>query len=129
MEKKIWYAVQHGDNFDLDFGSESHEKAVKIAESLASDSDYDGQEIRIAVIDDGDVDKLCIDEEIIRDGWRVRPNPIKELRERTGLTQTEFGAFLGIPMRTIQNWEGFVSTCPSYVVDLIRSKIDCDGRF
>lgn len=129
MEKKIWYAVEHGESCDWDYGSESHEEAVRMAEALASDSDLDGEEIRIAVIDDSDDDKYCMEEEIIREGWRVRPNPIKELRDRTGLTQTQFGAWLGIPMRTIQNWEGFVSTCPTYVVDLIRSKIDSDGRF
>lgn len=51
---------------------------------------------------------------------------IKELREKTGLTQTEFGKWLGIPMRTIQNWEGGQRQCPEYVVELIAFRIEHD---
>ena len=48
---------------------------------------------------------------------------IKEIRQLTGWTQSEFGKFLGIPMRTIQNWETGQRKCPDYVVDLIEFKI------
>lgn len=45
---------------------------------------------------------------------------LKEIRKALGMTQTEFGAFLGIPMRTIQNWEAGTRQCPPYVLRLIE---------
>lgn len=48
---------------------------------------------------------------------------IKEIRDKTGLTQTEFGDLLGIPMRSIQNWEKGWRTPPQYIVDLIEFKV------
>lgn len=44
---------------------------------------------------------------------------IKALRESTGLTQRAFAELLGIPKRSIENWEGGVSEPPEYVVRLI----------
>lgn len=49
---------------------------------------------------------------------------IKELRISTGMTQTEFGNYLNIPMRTIQNWEGGQRNCPEYVTELMAYKIN-----
>lgn len=49
---------------------------------------------------------------------------IKELRAKTGMTQTEFGKWLGIPMRTIQNWENGQRSAPEYVVKLIAFRIE-----
>ena len=52
---------------------------------------------------------------------------IKALRRRTGLSQTEFGKILGgIPLRTIQNWESSARSCPPYVMELIRYRVDHD---
>lgn len=48
---------------------------------------------------------------------------VKEMRLLTGMSQTKFGEYFGIPMRTIQNWENDVSKCPQYVVDLIEYKL------
>lgn len=45
---------------------------------------------------------------------------IKELRSLTRMTQKEFGEYLGIPMRTIQNWETGQRQCPTYVINLIE---------
>ncbi len=53
---------------------------------------------------------------------------IKELRTLTGMTQTEFGNYLGIPMRTIQNWESGARPCPSYLLELIDFKIKKGGE-
>ncbi len=44
---------------------------------------------------------------------------IKEIRERTGLSQAKFGARYGIPMRTVQDWERGVRTPPPYVVTML----------
>lgn len=50
--------------------------------------------------------------------------PIEELRAKTGMTQTEFGKWLGIPMRTIQNWENGQRSAPEYVVELIAFRVE-----
>lgn len=52
---------------------------------------------------------------------------IREIRKSTGLSQTEFGKRLGgIPLRSIQNWENGVSSCPDYVVELIAFRVQHD---
>lgn len=48
---------------------------------------------------------------------------IKEIRKKTGLSQMKFGEWLGIPWRTIQNWETGVSKCPEYLRRLIEEKV------
>lgn len=56
-------------------------------------------------------------------------NIIRSLRKDCGLSQTEFGKRLGgVPLRTIQNWEGGINTCPSYVVELIKYRVENDQR-
>ena len=45
---------------------------------------------------------------------------IKEIRATTGLSQQKFGDWLGIPKRTLQNWESGVATPPAYIVKLIE---------
>ena len=49
---------------------------------------------------------------------------VKALRAETGLSQVAFAKRLGIPRRTIENWESGVSAPPPYVIDLIKYKID-----
>ena len=66
---KKFYAVQNGSNFDWDNGSKNYEEAIEMTSELVADHNYDGEEIRIAVID---VDNnFCDDEIIIREGNRV----------------------------------------------------------
>ena len=48
---------------------------------------------------------------------------IKELRKISGMTQKQFGEYLGIPHRTIQNWEGGQRKCPEYLLKLIEYKL------
>lgn len=50
-------------------------------------------------------------------------NEIRDIRKRAGLTQAAFSVLLGIPRRTIQNWEGGQRKCPDYVVALIRYRM------
>lgn len=49
---------------------------------------------------------------------------VKALRAETGLSQVAFAKKLGIPRRTIENWESGVSAPPPYVVELIRYKLE-----
>lgn len=48
---------------------------------------------------------------------------IKGLRIQAGMTQKAFAEYLGIPHRTIQNWEGGQRTCPEYVEKMILDKL------
>lgn len=45
---------------------------------------------------------------------------IKELRTRTGLSQSKFASHFGIPVRTLQDWEQKKRTPPTYVVDMME---------
>lgn len=51
---------------------------------------------------------------------------IKDMRRALGMTQAEFAAALGIPRRSVQNWETEVSTPPAYVVELLRFRVEHD---
>lgn len=43
------------------------------------------------------------------------------------MTQKAFSEYFGIPKRTIENWENGQRQCPSYLVELIRYKIEKEG--
>lgn len=47
----------------------------------------------------------------------------KELRALSGMTQREYSAYFGIPLRTIENWERCVNKCPDYLFDLMLYKL------
>ena len=45
------------------------------------------------------------------------------VRNKTGMNRKEFAAWLGIPYRTMQDWELGVSKIPEYVLNLIAYKV------
>lgn len=49
---------------------------------------------------------------------------IKELRERTGLSQGNFAKLFGIPVKSIQNWEQGRTTAPDYLLDMMDELLD-----
>ena len=53
---------------------------------------------------------------------------IKELIQAAGMTQNGFGDYLGIPLRTVQNWCGGQRQCPDYVLALIEYKLRNEGK-
>ena len=53
---------------------------------------------------------------------------IRELRGRTGLSQSGFSRKFGIPVATVQHWEQGVSSPPSYVPGLIKKILDYEQR-
>lgn len=65
---KKWYAVQSGSDYDWDYGAGNLAEATKMANKLACDARFDGEEIRIVLIDDEN--KVAIDELIVREGTR-----------------------------------------------------------
>lgn len=48
---------------------------------------------------------------------------IKEARTQVGFTQKKVFELIGIPIRTLQNWEAGVTKCPDYIERLIVEKI------
>lgn len=48
---------------------------------------------------------------------------IKEIRQLIDMTQKEFGEYLNIPIRTLEDWERGVRNPPIYVIELINYKI------
>ena len=49
---------------------------------------------------------------------------IRELRNKSGMTQKAFSEYFGIPKRTIENWEGNVNKCPEYLLELMKYKLE-----
>lgn len=47
-------------------------------------------------------------------------NNIKDIRKKTGMTQKQFANEIGIPKRTIENWESNKRKCPEYTRYLIE---------
>lgn len=52
---------------------------------------------------------------------------VKEMRTETGMTQQAFADLLGIPKRSIQNWEYEKSDTPAYLLRLIEYYLTHEG--
>ena len=50
-------------------------------------------------------------------------NKIRELREKTGMTRKDFSIHIGIPLRTIEDWEAGRRTPPEYIPRLISYQL------
>ena len=56
-------------------------------------------------------------------------NTLKELRQRTGLSQAGFAKKFSIPLSTYEHWEMNVRKPPIYVVKMIALILDYETRF
>ena len=45
---------------------------------------------------------------------------VKLLRKSTGLSQSKFAAYFGIPVRTLQDWEQQKRTPPEYIISMME---------
>ena len=45
---------------------------------------------------------------------------MKEFRLSTGLSQSKFAEYFGIPIRTLQEWEQGRRNPPAYLLDLLK---------
>ena len=52
---------------------------------------------------------------------------IKEIRNKTGLSQSQFASKYNIPVRTLQGWE-IGKHVPEYVVQLLNRCVDEDFK-
>lgn len=48
---------------------------------------------------------------------------IRELRDSIGMTRKEFSAHIGIPLRTLEDWEAARRTPPEYIPRLIAYQL------
>lgn len=46
-------------------------------------------------------------------------NRLKKIREDLGMNRTEFSQYMGIPLRTLEEWEAGRRQMPDYVLRLI----------
>ena len=53
---------------------------------------------------------------------------IKEIREMTGLNQTQFAKKFDIPLRTYQNWEGGRRNPPEYVLAMLQKLVEMEYK-
>lgn len=54
----------------------------------------------------------------------MQENALRSARLRAGLTQQAMSDALGIPKRTIENWEGGSRKCPDWAERLIIAELD-----
>ena len=52
---------------------------------------------------------------------------LKKMRAETGMSQVKFAEYMGIPRRTIEEWERGSRKPPEYVVRLIAYKLHVEG--
>ena len=52
---------------------------------------------------------------------------LKQIREDLGMNRTEFSLYMGIPLRTLEEWEAGRRKMPDYVLRLIAyyTKMEC----
>lgn len=55
---------------------------------------------------------------------RTSMTKIKQMRNRTGLSQRRFAEEFGIPARTLQQWEQAKSSPPTYVENMLEGKVN-----
>ena len=53
---------------------------------------------------------------------------IIEIRKEAGLSRKDFSEHLGIPLRTIEDWEAGRRTPPEYIPRLIKYQIEYEKR-
>lgn len=53
---------------------------------------------------------------------------IKEIRQKTGLSQAKFGEYFEIPVRTIQKWERNGSVPSEYIPKMMERILDLEDK-
>ena len=51
---------------------------------------------------------------------------IRQLRKSTGLSQSKFSAYLGIPTATLQDWEHERRTPPQYIIGIMERILELE---
>lgn len=48
----------------------------------------------------------------------------EELRKKSGMTQKDFSEYFEIPKRTVEDWDRGARKCPSYLLALMKYKLE-----
>lgn len=65
-------------------------------------------------------------EEMVEQAQAVEGLRVKEIRQRTGLSQERFCELYALPKRTLENWESGKRRPPEYVINLLERAVDHD---
>ena len=57
---------------------------------------------------------------------KIMSNAFIKVREESGMNRKDFAEWLGIPYRTMQDWERGISQVPEYVLRLIAYKVQME---
>lgn len=57
-----------------------------------------------------------------------KPNPFKNLRISSGMSQQRFADHFGIPKRTIEDWERGARKCNPYIIALLKFKLEHENK-
>ena len=57
------------------------------------------------------------------DPKKISARKFFDVRSKTGMNRTEFAQWLGIPYRTMQDWERGVACMPDYILKLVDYKV------
>ena len=60
---------------------------------------------------------------LLADSSKTSAREFADIRNKTGMNRTEFAAWLGIPYRTMQDWERGVARIPEYLLKLVDYKV------
>ncbi len=69
------------------------------------------------------VEQKSLDKGIEDQARRLQAYYVKKIREQSGMERREFCEWLGIPYRTLQDWELGQRVMPEYVLRLIAYKV------
>ncbi len=61
--------------------------------------------------------------EVDNPGEKLQAKKLNAIRVISGMNRSKFAEWLGIPYRTMQDWELGVSKVPDYVLNLIAYKV------
>jgi len=52
---------------------------------------------------------------------------LKDIRTDSGMNRREFAEYFGIPLRTMEDWEGVKRKMPDYLLRLMEYKLRMEG--
>ena len=72
-----------------------------------------------------------ISKELFNEAQNVIKNMVnmnfQELRQASGMNQSQFSRYFHIPLRTVQHWEAGTRKCPTYLLELMEYKLNNEG--
>lgn len=60
---------------------------------------------------------------LLADSSKTSAREFADIRNKTGMNRTEFAAWLGIPYRTMEDWELGATHVPEYLLKLVDYKV------